>query len=221
MTGTVYFLSAENGMIKAGYSSNFKKRFRALVGMCPVKLEVLAKCYGTRTTERMAHDMLSDFHVSGEWFTDCEEARERVAEFVNRRKSPVPDDTSQDEGCQYVAEAVAIAKAIWVHLDDNSDGETADRMARVDAAVGLLPGTIWGLVYRPPQGIGVTKYLQVVEAGIRAEAIALSNIRAAFAHAHAIAEEFRSLDERVKEAERAVGAAEALLGQIQSEDQAG
>lgn len=64
----VYFVEAENGLVKIGYSANVALRFRALLTTSAAPLKLLGWLPGTTGTERELHDKLEDSRSHGEWF---------------------------------------------------------------------------------------------------------------------------------------------------------
>lgn len=66
----VYLIRAENGLIKIGKSMDVERRFRTLVSLSPVELELL--CYfdtlfGDELEEEL-HAIYEEKRVRGEWF---------------------------------------------------------------------------------------------------------------------------------------------------------
>ncbi len=66
--GVVYFIQAENGMIKVGWAADAESRLEALRGMSPCPLQLLATVTTHRTTEARFHRELSRWRSHGEWF---------------------------------------------------------------------------------------------------------------------------------------------------------
>jgi hypothetical protein len=62
----VYFIQAENGLIKIGYSGNVPRRFRELSYISPLPLKLIATRSGGQDTERFLHKVFN--HSHGEWF---------------------------------------------------------------------------------------------------------------------------------------------------------
>jgi hypothetical protein len=69
---SVYFIEAENGLIKIGMSDNPKKRFRSLRTMSPIKIELVKWIKLDRTKsfilEQRLHKIFKSYRVHGEWF---------------------------------------------------------------------------------------------------------------------------------------------------------
>lgn len=69
---SVYFIGAENGLIKIGRSKNPKKRLRLIKTMSPISLELLGVIDCGRkesvSLERRLHLKFKDLRVHGEWF---------------------------------------------------------------------------------------------------------------------------------------------------------
>lgn len=81
MTGVVYFVAAP-GRIKIGYSSQPKKRLRALQTLDLEELTVIAMIPGNRAIEASLHNMLWEHRLKGEWFRDCDAVWEVMSEAV-------------------------------------------------------------------------------------------------------------------------------------------
>jgi hypothetical protein len=65
---TVYFIGAENGLVKIGFAANFRERLGKLRCGSPVPLEVLAETNGGRLEERAYHSRFNKWRHHGEWF---------------------------------------------------------------------------------------------------------------------------------------------------------
>ena len=68
--GYVYFLQGENGLIKIGYSQDYKERYKALKKMSPVDIKLLfvVKTDDMVGLERNLHNRFQEKRVKGEWF---------------------------------------------------------------------------------------------------------------------------------------------------------
>lgn len=64
----VYFVEAENGLVKIGYSANVAIRLRALLTTSATPLKLLGWLPGGTDLERDLHDRLADSRSHGEWF---------------------------------------------------------------------------------------------------------------------------------------------------------
>jgi hypothetical protein len=64
----VYFLEAENGLVKIGYSGDVERRIRQLVAENATSVKLLGTIRGGRQTERALHRALRCFHSHGEWY---------------------------------------------------------------------------------------------------------------------------------------------------------
>jgi len=71
MTDYVYFIEADNGLVKIGKSKNVRKRLAALRGGSPIHLRLLYSidCNGRASeTEKHFHKMFEAKRKHGEWF---------------------------------------------------------------------------------------------------------------------------------------------------------
>ena len=75
--GEVYFLLVDEGVIKVGFSTNVRQRARTLGA------RAILGCYpGTRRDEKAMHARLGPHWIEGEYFKDCPEVRQALAEAV-------------------------------------------------------------------------------------------------------------------------------------------
>ena len=71
MTDYVYFIEADNGLVKIGKSKDVRKRLNALRGASPISLRLLFSidCNGQAIkTEKRFHKMFAAKRKHGEWF---------------------------------------------------------------------------------------------------------------------------------------------------------
>ena len=86
-TGFVYFVQAENGLIKIGFATNVGRRIASLRTMSPLRLTILATLSKDgMKTETAYHARFSRHRQHGEWFSPHPEI---LAE-VERIKSEYP-----------------------------------------------------------------------------------------------------------------------------------
>jgi hypothetical protein len=77
MEGFVYFIQPTGGgLIKVGYSTNPKSRFRGVQAECPVPLELLGFVPGDRLLEAALHARFSEHRSHNEWFRPAESVRD-------------------------------------------------------------------------------------------------------------------------------------------------
>ncbi len=81
MSGKVYFVSAP-GRIKIGFTTKPEKRLVVLRRADMEELSVIAIIEGSRALERKLHILVDKHRLRGEWFTDCAEVREVIADAV-------------------------------------------------------------------------------------------------------------------------------------------
>ena len=65
----VYFVQAENGLIKIGSTKYLDDRLYSLRCGSPVGLELIASLKGDRTVEFALHTRFAEHRLHGEWFT--------------------------------------------------------------------------------------------------------------------------------------------------------
>lgn len=77
----IYFVS--NGRaIKIGYSKTVGSRFRSLQTSSSEELDFLGSAEGGKPEERFLHKRLGSHRLKGEWFVDCPEVREVMADVL-------------------------------------------------------------------------------------------------------------------------------------------
>lgn len=64
----IYFIQAENGLIKIGFSKNVTSRLSNMQVRSPLKLTLLSTIKGTVVMEKELHYKFSKFREHGEWF---------------------------------------------------------------------------------------------------------------------------------------------------------
>jgi len=76
--GYVYFLQCE-AFVKIGYSSNPKRRLRALEVMCPFPCTLMGMIPGGKLDEARIHADMKASHHRGEWFHLTAEVEAAIA----------------------------------------------------------------------------------------------------------------------------------------------
>lgn len=66
--GWVYFLQAENGLIKIGYSTDVNGRVETIQSLSPLKVNLLTILKGSRSLEANYHKTFAKHKHHGEWF---------------------------------------------------------------------------------------------------------------------------------------------------------
>lgn len=92
---SVYFIQAENGLIKIGRSKHPEKRFRALKTCSPLKLKLLKVLDCNRKIsillETNLHNRFIKYRVHGEWF----EPGKELLSFIEIGKIQFIDETRE------------------------------------------------------------------------------------------------------------------------------
>jgi len=83
----VYFIAAENGLVKIGFASNWLDRLGKLCCGSPVPLTPLALIAGGRTEERDYHERFSAWRRHGEWFELTDEMEAEI-DRINYAQAP-------------------------------------------------------------------------------------------------------------------------------------
>lgn len=133
----VYALCAWDGRVKIGFSATPKRRIAAIKSINSQQISELMVVPGSRQHEKFLHQLLSAYHIKGEWFVACEEvmtAIERVKSgdwlgFVVRQK---PQRSEWSIKAEKAARAVSNCEAFL------------DLPPRTDL-------TIWKFLYRPTE----------------------------------------------------------------------
>jgi hypothetical protein len=79
----VYFLGAENGLVKIGYASDFMRRLPKIALGSPLPLRPLAITPGGRVEERAYHARFKHLRRHGEWFELDQELEDEI-DRINR-----------------------------------------------------------------------------------------------------------------------------------------
>lgn len=87
---TVYYIRADNGAIKIGYTSkDVNSRLQSLSTSSPLDLELVACENGGLKLERQRHDEYAKSNIRGEWFKPSDKLNERIAD-LNPKYKPIP-----------------------------------------------------------------------------------------------------------------------------------
>jgi hypothetical protein len=82
--GRVYFIGAENGLVKIGWAVSPGLRLASLQTGSPLRLRLLASKPGSRTDESDLHRRFAHLRVHGEWFKPDDELHAYLAEFTTK-----------------------------------------------------------------------------------------------------------------------------------------
>ena len=86
---TVYYLRADNGAIKIGYTTNTSKRFSTISTASPLGLELVAQEGGGLKLERSRHSQFKSDSIRGEWFYPSDALNEHISQ-INPNFQPMP-----------------------------------------------------------------------------------------------------------------------------------
>lgn len=87
--------SKERDEFKVGISAEPVKRLASLQTARADELELLYTFPGTMETESVLHDLLAEFRIRGEWFTNYEKAKEIIFMYRPQLKASNNDAASQ------------------------------------------------------------------------------------------------------------------------------
>ena len=73
-----YFIGAEDGPVKIGYTTKLKSRLQSIQNGYPYKLRVLALARGGMFRERYYHRLFWERRLHGEWFERCPEIEAEI-----------------------------------------------------------------------------------------------------------------------------------------------
>lgn len=76
----VYFIQAENGMVKIGYSARLQQRWLNLQASNPMGLTMLVYVQGDSVAEERLHTAFADCRQLGEWFSPTPALMAYIAE---------------------------------------------------------------------------------------------------------------------------------------------
>lgn len=66
--GSIYFIAADNGLVKIGFSRDVQQRMESLQTMSPAPIQLMGTMPGTVTDERRIHARFAHLRSHGEWF---------------------------------------------------------------------------------------------------------------------------------------------------------
>ncbi|KKK58276.1 hypothetical protein LCGC14_3046080 [marine sediment metagenome] len=69
----IYFIQAENDLIKIGYTNDVKQRLRTLRTMSPERLNLMKTIKGDQKQETLLHRRFKHLRSHGEWFRSEQE----------------------------------------------------------------------------------------------------------------------------------------------------
>ena len=82
----IYFIQAENGLIKIGYSRDIKKRLQNLRQSSPERLYLMKAVPGNRKAEQKIHWKFWKLRSHGEWFYPDRELLEFIVKYSRGSK---------------------------------------------------------------------------------------------------------------------------------------
>jgi len=85
MKSYVYFVQAETGQIKIGFSCNMPSRLRQLRTACPVELKLLGVVEGNKAKERVLQEQFYQYNIRGEWFNPSPELCSAIKNLIDPR----------------------------------------------------------------------------------------------------------------------------------------
>lgn len=80
--GFVYFM-AGYGLVKIGFSSDLSSRLKNIQSMSPCPIVLAGAIESTQPLEAALHERFAHLRQHGEWFTDCAELRDYIAEHAS------------------------------------------------------------------------------------------------------------------------------------------
>jgi hypothetical protein len=80
---TIYFISADDDLIKIGYTTNISARLRSLRTAHPKELRILLVIPGSRDDEQELHRRFAAFRVGREWFNRCKPISDYIESRLN------------------------------------------------------------------------------------------------------------------------------------------
>lgn len=124
MTGEIYFVHSGDS-IKIGFSKTPEHRVRALATASPRPMDLLVTVAGSQKFERAIHAHLAPHRLNGEWFFDCPQVRDAIAEIVRlgpqaigfqdspaRPHGPKPELTEYSAALKRLAEPLAFGDSV-------------------------------------------------------------------------------------------------------------
>jgi hypothetical protein len=81
----VYFISADDDLVKIGYTTSLNSRLRSLRTAHPKELRILFVIPGSRDDEQELHRRFADFCVGREWFKRCDAINDYITDQLTMR----------------------------------------------------------------------------------------------------------------------------------------
>lgn len=103
-TECVYFIEAENGWIKIGYTKSIRERFLALRLGSPIPLQMLRafECDGNhKQIEKKWHKLFASKRQHGEWFRLNERDKERILSSAEWPDIDISELNTNVLSCEY------------------------------------------------------------------------------------------------------------------------
>lgn len=133
---TIYYLRAENGAIKIGYTRSLHSRISDLSVSSPLELELVGQEEGTIDLERRRHDQYRDSHIRGEWFRPSTQLNFHIGQ-LNPNYESIPYIATEDY------------YRVWARLDNltswfATDGDWPPKVTYLAVALGSI---FWLVVF--------------------------------------------------------------------------
>lgn len=116
----IYFIS-DGDAIKIGRARDVQARMKALAIGCSRPLSLLASVEGGPAHEAKAHTDLAAYRLNGEWFMDCAEVRNAIANYVSYGIDASEPEELVEDDAQIVTECRAAGLALLKKLESEGN----------------------------------------------------------------------------------------------------
>lgn len=187
MSCVVYFVRADGGLVKIGWTADFAKRLTNLNSASSAPLTVLATYPGGAALEQHIHERFADDRVRGEWFKATPELLGLAGQLRTRQSGVFAagfeaEISQQRQDLGTLNEAVYFARRL-VEMETDEGVTSAQALARISRRLKVSKSQLWALLYRPPAAVGADLYFSLqngLAARLEAKIAALNNELLAF-----------------------------------------
>ena len=184
MIGEVYFLQAEKGPIKIGFSLDVPKRIAGIQAGMREILTLLGRIPGDRRTEYFFHKTLAAHRIGGEWFFPDPPVLELVSRAIaeglsavhpDYRPLPEYESAAVDDGDDILRECRDYC--VLIAGERVGSEKIRDLIARAAKLTGLTWRKIAAIWYREKPKITASDYIAIKSVFEGREAVRLDRLR--------------------------------------------
>ncbi|MBS7545089.1 GIY-YIG nuclease family protein [Ancylobacter oerskovii] len=182
MIGEVYFVQAEKGPVKIGFSTDVPRRIGQLQSGMREIMTLLAVMPGDRRTEYFFHQKLRAFRITGEWFHPSSDVLKAAQDASSVGLESVPPDyrplPEYDPPSGFDDDMKSEARYYCIQIAGHRVGSETirDLMRRVEKVTGVKLRTIQTIWYAERGIVHADVYRALREAFEAREAVRLERV---------------------------------------------